>query len=104
MKNIEEVTAEIKAILSSKQYLVQCDSLGLCVPETEINRANAHGEAQLRSFSDSDILEIYNNCKIDCDSGACESESLSIDVLTCLAEKGFVSSYDRNILFLVYLW
>ena len=99
MKNIEEVTTKIKSILESKRYCVQCEYSGSHVPEAELNRANAHGEAQLKNISDADILEAFNYCQ---DRGS-EEDSVTAHTLFRLAEKDFTTPYD-NISFLVYLW
>ena len=98
MKTNEEILTEVRTVLISKRYSVQCQYCGV-VRESEIDRANAQGEAELaKPISDATILAAV----IDCQEAG--SENAIVDnVLGVLAEHDFKTYYD-SIIFVVNVW
>ena len=99
MNTNKSITTEVKSILASKHYSVQCQYSGAHVPDAELDRANRHGEDQLKSVSDADVLDAINYCR-ECGS---EDDSIVAHVLGRIAEKDFSTPYD-NISFVVNIW
>ena len=63
MKTNQSITTEVKNILASYRYNVQCQYSSAHVPDAELDRANRHGEDQLKSVSDADVLDAINYCR-----------------------------------------
>jgi hypothetical protein len=88
---------EVKEILASKKYTVQCQYTGSHVPDCEMDRANEHGEHQLKNVNDIDIVEAIEDVFEDLGE-----DTVSGNILGILAEKDYETPYD-NISFVVHI-